>query len=31
MNKKTVLSLALGAAFPWLAAPALAQTAARGG
>ena len=28
MNKKTVLSLALGAAFPWLAAPALAQTAA---
>jgi iron complex outermembrane receptor protein len=28
MNKKTVLSLALGAAFPWLAAPVLAQTAA---
>ncbi|OUM04379.1 TonB-dependent receptor [Variovorax sp. JS1663] len=28
MNKKTVLSLALGAAFPWLAVPAAAQTAA---
>ena len=26
MNKKTVLSLALGAAFPWLGGPALAQT-----
>ena len=26
MNKKTVLSLAVGAAFPWLAGPALAQT-----
>ncbi|VTU14600.1 TonB-dependent receptor [Variovorax sp. RA8] len=25
MNKKTVLSLALGAAFPWLAGPAFAQ------
>ena len=26
MNKKTVLSLAVGAAFPWLAGPGLAQT-----
>lgn len=26
MNKKTMLSLALGAAFPWLGGPALAQT-----
>ncbi|MBT2321612.1 TonB-dependent receptor [Variovorax paradoxus] len=28
MNKRTVLSLALSAAFPWLAPPALAQSAA---
>lgn len=28
MNNKTVLSLALSAAFPWLAAPVLAQSAA---
>ncbi|SEA69064.1 TonB-dependent receptor [Variovorax sp. YR216] len=30
MNKKTVLSLAVGAAFPWLAGPAFAQAASGG-